>query len=473
VDAAKPIGLHLDIEVHSLPGWNRNGGAQTESMANQWLDLLEKIKAETGDHIPLTVDFAMQYKDVEIERNGIRKLLAAHAFDIVDNAVLMAYRDYAIESDCPETVHKKCADSDGIRFHTDALLELAVAGSQSVKIGVETNPTVKPDKVSFGLEGEAYMERVLKDTVKYFQPNPELTGVVVHDFIHATDEDFTDSSLRPTASKRSCRSVWMWDDRYVLNKQEFSPEALVPIIHAHSIDNIILASRRFFEIYKPDLKRFVNVMGENGISVELLLANYEWALTPNHMDAISIVKDAVSFIKEMSGSVEKAAQCAPIAKLLYTETFEDGFGEFKVKGSTEEMRSQEHAKDGVVSLKLNKGKNSKATTSPFVLIGGREYKQLKIGFWLRFGSMKEEKGVQVRYKSADADGAVKWRIATHFKRNKMTKNDEWYEKVVNIDVSEAGEVELKFRSTGTRKKMKVFIDSVTVEGFLSNHAVPV
>lgn len=473
VDAAKPVGLHLDIEVHSLPGWDHNGGTQTQSMANQWLDLLEKIKAETGEDIPLTVDFAMQYSVIDIERNGVTKLLGAHAFDIVDNAVLMAYRDYAVESDCPETMHKKCAYSDGIRFHTDALLDLAVAGSHSVKLGVETNSKVIPDKVSFGLEGEAYMERVLKDTVEYFQPNLELTGVVVHDFISATDTAFTDVALRPSASERSCRSVWMWDDRYVLSKDGLSPEDLVPIIHAHSIDNIVLASRWFFKEYKPDLEKFVDIMGQNGISVELLLANHEWSLSPGHDEVISLVQDAVSFINEMSGVVENRAQCAPIAKLLYIEDFEDGFGKFMVKGSGEGALSQEHAKDGLVSLKLNKGKSSKATTGSFVLTGGRDYKQLKVGFWLRFGSMEKKKGVQLKYRLTDDDGAGKWKSAKQFKRTNKVKNNKWYKMVVMIDVSEADGIELQFRSTGSKKKMNVFIDGVTFEGFLSNHAVPV
>ena len=42
-----------------------------------------------------------------------------------------------------------------------------------------------------------------------------------------------------------------------------------------------------------------------------------------------------------------------------------------------------------------------------------------------------------------------------------------------INVSEADSIELQFRSTGKKKNVKVFIDVVTLEGFLSNHAVPV
>ena len=54
-------------------------------------------------------------------------------------------------------------------------------------------------------------------------------------------------------------------------------------------------------------------MGENGITVELLLAKHTWSLAENHAEAIAIVKDAVEFIEEADDIVsENAGQCKPI-----------------------------------------------------------------------------------------------------------------------------------------------------------------
>ena len=310
-DAAKPVGIHLDIEVHSLAGWQNSSNQQ--AWGNEWLDLMGKLADLTAGSTPLTVDFAMQYSNVvQIYRDGETRSLADWALDVLDNVVLMAYRDYANgdDEDCTGTNHMKCGETDSIVFHSQKLLDLARKGT-TVKIGVETNPETI-DKVNFGLEGEEYMERALSKVIDHFSPSPQFEGIVVHDLKHATELEFTDASMRATAADRACRSVWLWDGCYVIENQAAcdddvpkTPEGLVALALEHSINNVIVDSEWFFEIYRDDLKKFVNVLGENDISVELLFANNSWSRADNHSKIITLVKEAVKFIGEMEGSVTK------------------------------------------------------------------------------------------------------------------------------------------------------------------------
>jgi len=319
IEAAKPIGIHIDIEPHSLAdeGWDNNGGPATISLANQWLDLLEKIMAKTQDtNIPVTIDIAKAYSSVvQIPRNGITKSLADHAMDIVDNVVLMAYRDFFDElADCDGTNHKNCDKANSLKEIVQQLLDVVTNGGHSgktVQFGVETNPDVG-DKVTFGEEGEAFMEQQLDKSAQHFKDDSTFEGIYVHDFTWATVDSFTDDSLRDTASDRTCRSMWMWTDKYVLSKEGKTPQDLVPILHSHSVDNIAVASEWFFLELKPQFVNFINTMGDNGITVELLLANHRWALEVNHPIIMGLVEDAVELITNMNGSVTSAGQCQPL-----------------------------------------------------------------------------------------------------------------------------------------------------------------
>jgi len=310
-DAAKPVGIHLDIEVHSLPGWGDN----QQAWGNEWLDLMGKL-ATAANSTTLTVDFAMQYSSVvQINRDGQTRSLADWALDVVDNVVLMAYRDYGTVADCAGTNHQNCGETDSIVFHSQELLDLARENT-TVKIGVETNPGTI-DKVNFGDEGEAYMEMVLGNVIDHFSPVPQFEGIAVHDLTHATHPDFTNATLRATAADRACRSVWLWDNCYIVGDHGScdgtkTPEGLVAIAHDHSINNFIVESQWFFEIFRDDLETFVNVLGENGISVELLFADHSWSRADSHPEIVALVEEAVTFIGEMSGSVKKwPRHCVP------------------------------------------------------------------------------------------------------------------------------------------------------------------
>jgi len=72
----------------------------------------------------------------------------------------------------------------------------------------------------------------------------------------------------------------------------------------------------FFEIYSDALKNFVNKLGEHGITVELLLADYSWSRANKHADAVALVEDAISFIDSMDSSVISTGHCVPVRSSL-------------------------------------------------------------------------------------------------------------------------------------------------------------
>jgi hypothetical protein len=96
-----------------------------------------------------------------------------------------------------------------------------------------------------------------------------------------------------------------------------TPRDLVTVANTFGIDNIILECGWFNE-YKPYLREFVTVMADNGISVELLLADYSWSLAPKHSEALSAMEDVIEFVNEINdGSVvlrENTSACVSISE---------------------------------------------------------------------------------------------------------------------------------------------------------------
>jgi hypothetical protein len=105
-----------------------------------------------------------------------------------------------------------------------------------------------------------------------------------------------------------------------------TPRDLVTVANTFGIDNIILECGWFNE-YKPYLREFVTVMADNGISVELLLADYSWSLAPKHSEALSVMEDVIEFVNEINdGSVvlrENTSACVSISERRACEDSDD------------------------------------------------------------------------------------------------------------------------------------------------------
>ena len=289
--------VHLDIEPHSLSEWtsDRNG------IATQWLNLLTQINTKITAHAgqTLTIDVAMSYSIASagmVTYSGVEKLLIEHVFNIVDTVVVMTYRNHA--KTC--AYDGFCPLDDSIISHAKLAMsaaKVAEGGDKNVYLGVETNPTLTPTKLTFGvipaLKGEEAMEKALTEAMEELQACPDmcrsdgktpiLSGFAVHDFTYYSAEAFgsqTDASWARKAASRTCRSLWVWDTDYVLSLKGKTPERLIEFAVAHGVNSLILeASGLVEDDLSPQLVSFMKKARLEGVAVEILLGTHEGART--------------------------------------------------------------------------------------------------------------------------------------------------------------------------------------------------
>jgi hypothetical protein len=160
---ARPVGIHFDIEPHSLPEWASN----QVSLGNQLIDLYAKLQAAKGPGLYLNADIAMGYEYVSITRAGVSKTLSHWMVDITDRTTLMAYRDYAL-------------GEDSISSHAaHPVLYAAAQGKQSM-VGVETTCNLQPAKITFCEEGSAKLESSISSVSSYFSTTAGYGGMAIH-----------------------------------------------------------------------------------------------------------------------------------------------------------------------------------------------------------------------------------------------------------------------------------------------------
>ncbi len=161
--AARPRGVHYDVEPYSLREWK----TQESSVANQYLDLIEKLKAiATPASLQLTMDIPFWFDGESITRSGPKRPLNQLVQDRVDRVVLMDYRDTA-----------------------DLIIQFAAAeiayGDQikkKVAIGVETQCEQQPAYISFCDKGNAAMEAALATVQSRFASHPAYDGISIHHY---------------------------------------------------------------------------------------------------------------------------------------------------------------------------------------------------------------------------------------------------------------------------------------------------
>ncbi|MBI4508598.1 MAG: hypothetical protein HY698_03105 [Deltaproteobacteria bacterium] len=168
LDGPRPVALHLDVEPHGLPGWGQN----KESLGNQYLDLLEKVKAAlAGSGLALAVDVNAFYDRVMVPRKGRTRPLSEWIFDTVDRVAVMSYRDHA-------------APPDGILALAEAEIAQAAAAGKLAIVGVETGCEIGEDPpiITFCDEGRAVLERELDKIQEQLRGQPGFGGIAIHHY---------------------------------------------------------------------------------------------------------------------------------------------------------------------------------------------------------------------------------------------------------------------------------------------------
>lgn len=162
---ARPVGIHFDIEPHSMPEWKYN----QVSLGNQLVDLYAKLHAAKGPGLYLNADIAMGYEYVSLTRGGVTRTLSHWMVDTTDTTTLMAYRDYAL-------------GADSITSHAEHPISYAVMKGKRSMVGIETTCNLQPTKITFCEEGNARMEAGIATVKSYFGAHAGFGGMAIHDY---------------------------------------------------------------------------------------------------------------------------------------------------------------------------------------------------------------------------------------------------------------------------------------------------
>lgn len=159
----RPVGLHFDIEPYTLPQWSAN----LNSIANQYLDLLEKLVPlahQAG--LRLSVDVPFWYDTKQVTRAGVTRPLSQWVADRVDRMVLMDYRDTA----------------QGMISMGQAEVAYATSIGREVLLGAETMCGLSPTLVTFCEEGGAKLDATLLAVQAAFAGQTGFGGIGVHHY---------------------------------------------------------------------------------------------------------------------------------------------------------------------------------------------------------------------------------------------------------------------------------------------------
>jgi hypothetical protein len=193
----RPTAYHVDVEPHGVKdvtsggvvyNWLNSGAGgtinQRPAMMNQFLDLLEKLKAALGTTLPLHADIAF-WLDGSTGINPLQRVVGgapvgaprlAHelVIDATDRVHIMAYRDRAFGPTCDAP---SCS-AEGIYDLSRTEVAYAAKVGKKAVVGVETGDA--GDKTSFFEETVAVMETELGKVNTAYAGHPGMGGLAVH-----------------------------------------------------------------------------------------------------------------------------------------------------------------------------------------------------------------------------------------------------------------------------------------------------
>ncbi len=167
--SVKPEGVHYDVEPYTLTEWSST--STSNDIANQYLDLLEKLNSATqGTSLKLSVDVPFWYDTCSkctITRNGQTLNMSNAVIDRVNNVTLMDYSDTA----------------SLIISRASGEISYAKSVGKTATIGVNTASSSEGGSTTFYEEGNAVMEQALAAVSNYYSTNAGFSGLAVHDYI--------------------------------------------------------------------------------------------------------------------------------------------------------------------------------------------------------------------------------------------------------------------------------------------------
>lgn len=155
---AKFSGIHFDVEPHQSPDF-KTSTENRISLITKLIELASLLKTQYKD-IHFTFDIPFWLHD-SIIFNNQTKPAYAHLIDILDNVVIMSYRDKA------EKIYSVSSDE----------LEYAESINKKITLSVECSYSDEGSTVTFYEEGKKVLNEQLN---KVYTMLPEKTGMAIH-----------------------------------------------------------------------------------------------------------------------------------------------------------------------------------------------------------------------------------------------------------------------------------------------------
>lgn len=102
------------------------------------------------------------------------------------------------------------------------------------------------------------------------------------------------------APSANYKAMWSWRDSDIATST--AQQKLINFAIANGVTSVYVSAEWLMRDRPAQLAAFINLAASKNISVELLLANHEWALTANHQKAIDQVNKANAFVRSLTGS---------------------------------------------------------------------------------------------------------------------------------------------------------------------------
>jgi hypothetical protein len=160
----RPVGFQFDIEPYVI---------EEDWPVDEYLTLLEKLMLEaqgTNLNISVAIPFWFDIEPLQRVHNGQDLPLSHHVLSIVDQVVIMDYRDFAEKE-------------DGIIANAATEMAFAATLGKPVIIGVETQCNLdedEPPKVTFCEEGEMALNWELDKVRAAYRESASWGGIAIH-----------------------------------------------------------------------------------------------------------------------------------------------------------------------------------------------------------------------------------------------------------------------------------------------------
>jgi len=270
------FSVHFDIEPASLPEWQTN---QT-GVANQYLDLLDKINAVKGN-LKLTMDISISYTSFSLTRNGVTKLFAYWILDKVDIAMMMFYRN---------TLN----GPNAIFGLTQGCVDYATSIGKKAVVGLETTQQ-DPSYITFYGYNASYLENSLVQIKAHYSSSTGYGGVAVHDLDGYTQLVKGDN----TYINDKCNPKYLFVWNYQIATSQSSISSYMSFAKQHCVTRTYLESESLLKTDTTSLRAFWSASQANGMGLDFLFGNAVWVRPAQHSYVVSLVNQAVNFVKSL------------------------------------------------------------------------------------------------------------------------------------------------------------------------------